>query len=188
MTPSSWAVWAAISLVAAGCSESSSGAPPAGCSADPLEEAACGRALDELCRSQTDASSCRSQGPFHFPGADGGNTYQCNWAASTRFADTTTCTIDSVDDVCVAVLVVDEFRCDDPCVEPGVHYGAMLASTTEPEILRLDCPPRADALIGPIDERFEASDPSHSNLSCAPGDLPAAPVDLCACQEVLCGP
>lgn len=174
-----------VFLAVAGCGEDAEGGlqdPPAACTSDPIENADCGAALDELCRAQTTEAECLGVGPFDFSGT---SRYRCDWARSVTLGDTATCGVASATRRCVAVAEDPQFRCKDACgPEAGGVYGSAMASLSSPELLILTCV--HDAMLGPIDATFLYSDDSFTYLACGPGLSPEAPADLCSCTAAAC--
>lgn len=157
-----------------------------GCARGPWDEPECGRALDELCRSQRNEPSCVAQGPFDF---DDTLLYGCGWASRVVLSELASCTVEEADHVCVAVVFGSESNsvgdCVDPCVEGAAGFRGVLASTTRDELLKLSCV-GGRGVGGPVDAAFALDDPSHSYLICSPDVLPEAPRELCACVPQAC--
>lgn len=157
--------------------------PPDECDADPLDSAACGRALDARCREQTTREDCESQGPFKF---DRNIEYACNWARRATFADLASCTVNEPDQVCVAVIQDPEFKCVDGCIGDTDSFNTFEASNSADEVLILRCPESGASVSGPVDASILIQDDSFSYLTCSSGVLPQARPELCACREQVC--
>lgn len=157
--------------------------PPDECDADPLDSAACGRALDARCREQTTQEDCESQGPFKF---DRNIEYACNWARRATVSDVASCTVNQPTNVCVAVIQDPEFACADGCSGETDSTNTFEASTSADEVLILSCPQSGAALSGPVDESILITDDSFSYLRCSPNSQPQARPELCACREQVC--
>ncbi len=153
-----------------------------GCTRGPWHEPECGRALDELCRSQRNEASCVAQGPFDF---DDTLLYGCSWASRVVLGELASCTVEEAEHVCVAVTLDSERDCGDPCVEGAAGFRGVLASTTRDELLKLRCV-GGQGVGGPVDESIALDDPSYSYLICSPDVLPEAPRELCACVPQAC--
>lgn len=153
-----------------------------GCTPGAIDYAECGRALDELCRSQRNEASCVAQGPFDF---DDTLLYGCSWASRIVLSELASCTVEEADHVCVAVTLDSEGDCGDPCVEGAAGFRGVKASTSRDELLKLSCF-RGQAVAGPLDESIALDDPTYSYLTCSPNTLPEAPQELCACVPQAC--
>jgi hypothetical protein len=157
-----------------------------GCTPGALDYAECGRALDELCRSQHNEPSCVAQGPFDF---DDTLLYGCSWASRVVLSELASCTVGEADHVCVALVFGSESisvdDCEDPCVEGPAGSRGVKASTTRDELLKLSCF-QGRAVGGPLDESIALDDPTYSYLSCSPDTAPEAPQELCACVPQAC--
>lgn len=137
-----------------GCDGQERAVAPVECTGNPYFQPECLFALSKVCERYSKAE-CEAAPIFDTESADGSIELACGWAEVVSIPDPETCSVASVEGLCVVATYPGEIGCSPSC--PGGDegaYGLLFAFPSSGKLIRPVCD---NSWIGPVDTPVDAA-------------------------------